>query len=185
MDVEKPALTFPTTFCCNCGDKNCVNEVQETRVTRFFKIGRTDTTFQLDVPVCAACRRSTKRKPAGFFSRLGVWLLVTSVLFGTCLALWSTAALPLWIGYFSAGSVVLGFVLTILFYRLRRPTPPQTSFYQPVRIREARLQFSGLMAGAGQVGYMKLAFTNPDYLTVFVDANQEAIRAKHVSVVKA
>jgi len=32
---------------------------------------------------------------------------------------------------------------------------------------------------------MKLAFTNPDYLNVFADANQEAIRAKHVSVVKA
>ena len=81
--------------------------------------------------------------------------------------------------------MVLGVVLTILFYRLRRPKPPQTSFYQPVRIKEARLQFSGLMAGAGHVGYMKLAFTNPDYLNVFADANQEAIKAKHVAVVKA
>ena len=27
---------------------------------------------------------------------------------------------------------------------------------------------------------MKLAFTNPDYLNVFVDANQEAIKAKHI-----
>jgi hypothetical protein len=94
-------------------------------------------------------------------------------------------ALPLWIGYMTAGSIFLGFVLTILFYRLRRPTPPQTSFYQPVRIREARLQFSGLMAGAGQVAYMKLAFTNPDYLNVFTDANQDAIKAKHIAVVKA
>jgi len=185
MEVEKPALTFPTLFCCNCGDKNCVNEVQETRVTRFFKIGRTDTTFQLDVPVCAGCRRSTKRRPAGFFSRLGVLLLITSVLFGICIALGNTVALPLWIGYFFAGSVVLGIVLTIVFYRFRRPLPPQTSFYQPVRIREAKLQFSGLMAGAGHVGYLKLAFTNPDYLNVFVDANQEAIKTRHVSVVKA
>ncbi len=185
MEVEKPALTFPSAFCCNCGDTNCVNEVQETRVTRFFKIGRTDTTFQLDVPVCAGCRRTTKRRPAGFFSRLGVLLLITSVLFGICLAYGSTAALPLWIGYFSAGSVLLGLILTYLFYRLRRPKPPQTSFYQPVRIKEAKLQFTGLMAGAGHVGYMKLAFTNPDYLSVFVEANQAAIKARHVSVVKA
>ena len=41
------------------------------------------------------------------------------------------------------------------------------------------------MAGAGQVAYMKLAFTNPDYLNVFTDANQEAIKAKHIAVVKA
>ena len=185
MEVEKPALTFPTAFCCNCGDTNCANEVQETRVTRFFGIGRTDTTFKLDVPVCASCRRTTKRRPAGFFSRLGVLLLITGVLFGICIALWSTAALPLWIGYMSTGSVVLGIILTIVFYRFRRAKPPQTSFYQPVRIKDARLQFSGLMAGAGQVGYMKLAFTNPDYLNVFVDANQDAIKAKHVAVVKA
>ncbi len=80
---------------------------------------------------------------------------------------------------------MLGVVLTIVFYRLRRPKPPQTSFYQPVRIREVRLQFRGLMAGRGQVAFMKLAFTNPDYLNVFADANQEAIKAKRIAVVKA
>ena len=53
------------------------------------------------------------------------------------------------------GSVVLGVMLTIVFYRLRRPKPPQTSFYQPVRIKNVRLQFSGLMAGEGQVGFMR------------------------------
>ncbi len=97
----------------------------------------------------------------------------------------TTVALPLWIDYMTAGSVLLGIVLTIVFYRLRRPKPPQTSFYQPVRIKEARLQFAGLMAGAGQVAYMKLAFTNPDYLNVFTNANQEAIKARHIAVVKA
>jgi hypothetical protein len=185
MEIESPPLGFPASFCCNCGSTDCQNEIQDTRVTRFFKIGRTDTTFKLSVPVCAACRKTTKRRPAGFFSRLGVLILVTAVLFCVSLTLVTSAVLPLWIGYMSGGSVLLGVILTILFYRFRRPTPPQTSFYQPVRIREARLHFTGLMAGAGQVAYMKLAFTNPDYLNLFVDANQEAIRAKHLSVVKA
>ena len=185
MEVENPQLGFPASFCCNCGATDCESEIQETRITRFFGIGRTDTIFKLSVPVCAGCRRTTKRRPAGFFSRLSVLLLVTAILFGVSLTLVTTVALPLWIGYMSAGSVLLGLILTFVFYRFRRPTPPQTSFYQPVRIKEARLQFTGLMAGAGHVGYMKLAFTNPDYLNVFVDANQEAIRSKHVSVVKA
>jgi len=135
--------------------------------------------------VCAGCRRTTKRRPAGFFSRVAVLLLVTAILFGISLTLVTTVALPLWIDYMTAGSVLLGIVLTIVFYRLRRPKPPQTSFYQPVRIKEARLQFAGLMAGAGQVAYMKLAFTNPDYLNVFTNANQEAIKARHIAVVKA
>jgi hypothetical protein len=32
---------------------------------------------------------------------------------------------------------------------------------------------------------MKLAFTNPDYLHAFVNANQDAIKAGHVAAVKA
>jgi hypothetical protein len=80
---------------------------------------------------------------------------------------------------------LVGVLLTIVFYRLRRPKAPQTSFYQPVRIKNVRLQFSGLMAGEGHVGFMRLAFTNPDYRTVFVDANQDAIKAKRLAVTKA
>jgi len=185
MQVENPQLGFPASFCCNCGATECKSEIQDTRITRFFGIGRTDTTFKLSVPICSGCQRTIRRKPAGFFSRLGVLLLVTGVIFGICLATGSTVALPLWIGYMYAGSVVLGVVLTILFYRLRRPKAPQTSFYQPVRIKNVRLQFTGLMNGEGQVGFMKLAFTNPDYLNAFVAANQDAITAKRVSVTKA
>ena len=185
MEVESPNLGFPASFCCNCGATDCQNEIQETHVTRFFKIGRTDTTFKLSVPVCAACRRTTKRRPAGFFSRLGVLILVTSILFGVSLTLVTSAVLPLWIDYMSAGSVLLGLILTFVFYRFRRPTPPQTSFYQPVRIKQARVRFTDVMGGRGNVDYMKLAFTNPDYLNVFRNANREAIEAKQLAAVKA
>jgi membrane protein implicated in regulation of membrane protease activity len=114
-----------------------------------------------------------------------VLALFVGILFGICLAMGSSVALPLWIGYMYAGSAILGIVLTILFYRLRRPRPPQTSFYQPVRIKNVRLQFSGLMAGEGHVGFMRLAFTNPDYLSAFAEANQEAIKARRVAIAKA
>jgi hypothetical protein len=184
MQVENPQLGFPSSFCCNCGATECTSEIQDTRVSRFFGFGRTDTVFKLSVPVCTSCRRTLRRRPANFFSRLSVLVLITVVLFGACLAAGSTVALPLWIGYFYGGSLLFGVVLTIIFYRLRRPKAPQTSFYQPVRIKNVRLQFSGLMAGEGHVGFMKLAFTNPDYLNAFVEANQEAIQAKRVAVVK-
>jgi hypothetical protein len=32
---------------------------------------------------------------------------------------------------------------------------------------------------------MKLAFTNPDYLNIFVNANRDAISAGHIAAVKA
>jgi hypothetical protein len=108
------------------------------------------------------------------------------VLFLALIALAASTELPLWIGeHLFVISVVLGGVLTIVFYRLRSPKAPRTSFYQPVRIKEASVQFTDIMSGPGQVVFMKLAFTNPDYLNVFVNANRAAIEAGRVAVVRA
>jgi hypothetical protein len=186
MDVQSPALQFPTGFCCNCGDTNCVNEVQDTRITRYFGIGGTETTFHLAVPVCAACRRTTRRRPPGFFGRLLVFGVLIGAWFLGLVLLANPQTWPLWItDHLFVISVVLGLATTIVFYRLRRAKPPQTSFYQPVHIKEANVQFAGLMGGPGQVMYMKLAFTNPDYLNAFSNANREAIQAGHLSVTRA
>jgi hypothetical protein len=186
MQLDSPSLVFPMTFCCNCGDTNCVNEIQDTRVTRYFGVGGTETTFQLPVPVCAACRRSTRRRPQGFFSKFLLVALGTAVAFLALALLGTTLELPLWIGeHLFVISVCLALALMILVWRLRRPKPPQTSFYQPVRIKKADVQLTDLMSGEGHVAFMKLAFTNPDYLNVFVNANRDAITSGHVAAVKA
>jgi hypothetical protein len=185
MEVQSPALVFPTGFCCNCGDTNCVAEAQDTRVTRYFGIGGTETTFHLSVPVCAACRKTTRRRPAGFFSRLLVFGLLVCAWFLALVLLGSPTWPPWIVDHMFEISVALGLVVTVIFYRLRRARPPRTSFYQPVRIKEARVLFAGLMSGPGQVVFMKLAFTNPDYLNVFTNANRDAIQAGHLAVVRA
>jgi hypothetical protein len=79
---------------------------------------------------------------------------------------------------------LLGVIATFVFYRMRRAKAPRTSFYQPVRIRQAKVQFGGVMGGPGHVAFLKLAFTNPDYLDSFVNANSDAIQARHVAVVR-
>ena len=186
MEVQSPSLIFPTTFCCNCGDTNCANEIQDTRVTRFFAAFGTETTFHLSVPICAACRRSTRRRPAGLFARLRVMAIAVAALF--LLSLWinSSTTPPSWIaGNLYVISLVLGAIVTVVFYRFRRAKPPKTSFYQPVRIKQADVRIGGVMDGPGQVAYMKLAFTNPDYLNVFANANRDAIKTGHLAVVKA
>ncbi|MEJ0084142.1 MAG: hypothetical protein WDO72_00535 [Pseudomonadota bacterium] len=186
MQLDSPKLGFPAAFCCNCGDSNCVNEIQDTRVTRFFGIGGSETIFHLPVPVCAACRRSTRRRAPGFFARLLVFALAVGVFFLGSLLLASTATPPEWIAAHLFGiSVGLAVALMLLVLKLRRPKPPQTSFYQPVRIREVRVHVTDVMNGYGQVAYMKLAFTNPAYLDVFVNANHGAIQAGNLAVVKA
>jgi len=74
--------------------------------------------------------------------------------------------------------------VTVVFYRFRRAKPPKTSFYQPVRIKQADVRIGGVMDGPGQVAYMKLAFTNPDYLNVFANANRDAIKTGSAAQVK-
>jgi hypothetical protein len=186
MEVQSPSLTFPDNFCCNCGDTNCVSEIQDTRITRYFAIFGTETTFHLSLPICAACRKTTRRRPAGFFGRLLVFALMVVGWFLALIALGAAVELPLWMAEnLSVISLVLGAILTFVFYRLRSAKPPKTSFYQPVRIKRADVRIASVMGGPGQVVYMKLAFTNQDYLGVFTNANREAISAGHVAVVKA
>ncbi|HUQ12214.1 MAG TPA: hypothetical protein VM146_18030 [Steroidobacteraceae bacterium] len=176
-------MNFPTTFCCNCGDTNCMTEIQDTRVTRYYGVGGVETTFQLPIPVCVACLKTTRRRPSGWFSRLLVWGITICVVFGALIVLGENATFPVWLSeHLFAISAGVALLLVIAFYRLRRPKPPQTSFYQPVRIKEARVNFND---GDGRVGYMKLAFTNHDYLNVFTTANRDAIEAKVLAAVKA
>src|SRR6187399_834371 len=98
MQLDSAKLGFPATFCCNCGDPNCVNEIQDTRVTRYFGVGGTETIFHLPVPVCAACRRSTRRRAPGFFARLLVVALAIGAFFLALVMIASMVSLPLWIG---------------------------------------------------------------------------------------
>lgn len=183
MQVENPQLIFPATFCCNCGDIDCAIELQDTRVTRYFFMAGTETTFSLPVPVCAACRKSLRRRPQGLLSRFLVWAVTACVVFGGMIALGESLALPIWMTeHLFAISTVIALLLVVLFYRLRRAKPPRTSFYQPVRIKDAQVRFGD---GQGQVAFMKLAFTNHEYLNVFATANRDAIQAKLLAAVKA
>ncbi|MEO8062031.1 MAG: hypothetical protein ABI821_04710 [Pseudomonadota bacterium] len=162
-----------------------MSEIQDTRRTRYFGIGGTETIFHLPVPVCAACRRSTRRRAPGFFAQLLVLALAVGVFFLALLMFVSMVTLPGWIGTHLFGiSVGLGVLLIALVLKLRRPKPPQTSFYQPVRIKDVRVQVTDVMNGYGQVAFMKLAFTNPEYLDVFTNANREAIRIGTLAAVK-
>jgi hypothetical protein len=186
MEVQSPALTFPVVFCCNCGAGDCRAEIQDTRTWRYFGIGRSGTIFHLALPICAGCRRTIRRRPAGLFGKLLVLGGTVVTLFLGMLLLAANVQLPVWIGlHVFAISMTIGIILTILFYYLRRARPPRTSFYQPVRIRKADVRISAVMNGPGQVTFMKLAFTNADYLNAFADANREAIKSGHLAAVRA
>jgi hypothetical protein len=186
VDLAGAPLSFPAGFCCNCGALDCQSEVQETQVTRYFGVSRGEATFHLLVPVCARCRRSLGRRPPGLFARLLVLLAcfaAASLLFLLLnYSLFYSDWLLRHVLVLAAGVTVVGFVLLT---RLRRPKPPQSSFYQPVRIKAAAIAVSHVPDAASRVTFMKLGFTNSEYLNAFRSANAEAIEAGRLAVVKA
>jgi len=186
VEVQSPALDFPTHCCCNCGSTDCSQEIQDTQVSRFIRLGGDETTFHLPVPVCAACKATTRRRPVSLVGRLLVLVGTVGTLFLLLLWLGSNKSLPVWVGlHVFSISVVVGSLLTFFFYRLRRARPPKTSFYQPVRVRSVRVRIADVSQGQGSVVFMKLSFTNPEYLELFRNANREAIEAKRLAAVKA
>jgi hypothetical protein len=155
-------------------------------VSRFIRLGGDETTFHLPVPVCAACRRTTKRRPVSIVGRLLVLIGVIGVLFLLLLWLGSHKQLPVWVGlHVFSISAVAGLIITFFFYRLRRARPPKTSFYQPVRVREVKVRIADVAQGQGRVMFMKLSFTNPEYLELFRNSNREAIESGHLAAVRA
>src|SRR4029078_9347683 len=133
MVVQSPVLNFPTNFCCNCGSTDCAHELQDTQVSRFIRLGGDETTFHLPVPVCAACKASTRRRPVSLVGRLLVLIGTVGTLFLLLLWLGSHKNLPVWVGlHVFSISVVVGLILTFLIYRLGGPRPPETSFYKPL-----------------------------------------------------
>jgi hypothetical protein len=186
MEVGAPQMSFPAAFCCNCGAPDCQSEVQDTRVTRYFGLGRTSATFQLPVPVCVRCRRSTGRRPPGFFARLLLFVICLAVSFLLFVLLNYSLFYSEWLlRHILVFTVVFSVVAFVLLTRLRRPKPPQTSFYQPVRIKAATIAVSHVEGATSRVAFMKLAFTNPEYLLRFRDANRDAIEAGSIAVVQA
>jgi hypothetical protein len=81
-------------------------------------------------------------------------------------------------------AAVLAVVAFVVLTRLRRPKAPQTSFYQPVRIKAATVAVSHVEGASSGVTFMKLGFTNADYQNVFRNANRDAIEAGSIAVVK-
>jgi hypothetical protein len=75
--------------------------------------------------------------------------------------------------------VILSLGIVLSFYALRRPSPTQSSFYQPVKLKNTGHKWPADVTG------LELAFTNHEYAGKFADANQAAITANKLTVVNA
>lgn len=160
----------PQDKCCNCGGSDDLKKVTtQLKKTRYMVLGGTELTFNIDLPYCGNCAISAGRLPVGAPTKLLVafgifWALMLVVIFvpnelGSMLP---GALLPS-----TMAAVALG--LSFTCYAMRRPVPPQTSYYQPVSLAGVRQKFSG------EVVEITLRFANAPYSTLFQALNQELI----------
>ena len=179
LDVaDGVSFVFPNDACCNCGRTDSLSVLtQDTRLTRYMLGGGSEYTFKLPLPFCAACSRTARRRPAPLFHKA----LAAGLMFGLALLALAVAAIGLDSVWLAEHAVLLSFVLAVLavggWYLTRRPSPGQTSFYQPVRIARLKQKFV-----SGQVIGIRFAFTNHAYAQRFTSANTASVGARLVEV---
>ncbi|KEI30679.1 hypothetical protein [Ralstonia solanacearum] len=136
--------------------------------TRYFLLAGTETTFELPLPFCNRCKRTANRFRQGVFSKGLVTFGMLWVMLGLLLLIppeYVPTVVKEHLFVAAATLSVLSVGATALF---RRPTQPQTSFYQPVFLHKLKRTFSGKIEG------LTLSFTNADYALRFRQVNLDA-----------
>ena len=178
------SYTFPTSRCPNCGSTRDLTQAsQATRVSpSFFIFGGTELTFHLNVASCAACAPSLKRRFFPLSNKILVAVLISGAIAAALLLVITlgSISLPIINNYPFIVSALLGATTAILYFSSHRFAPPQTSYYQPIRITAIKRDFLD-----GTVRRIRFAFTNRDYARDFRHQNRVAIQAGFLEVTDA
>ncbi|NHZ97823.1 hypothetical protein [Massilia sp. CCM 8734] len=173
-------LVAPVDSCCNCGSTQDVRmEATDLRRLPLFGLAGAEIKIELPFPYCSGCVSSSQRRRPTVLGIAAVTALLSLVL-GMCWIFFGpqfaeekivTIVVPM--------LVITSLCIVLGFYGLRRPSAKQSSFYQPVKLRNTGHQWPADITG------LELAFTNHDYGKKFADANRTAIAAKKLKVVDA
>ncbi len=159
-------LRVPQFFCCNCGDAEEIRSIATPlSIKRIVSLGASFE-LQLELPYCRRCANSATRKRTGLTKKVSIALLSSVSLGLVALVTPLRDVLGVFAFYLTS---VLVFALVLASYALQKPSGPQTSYDQPVRLIEVKREASGSVAA------LTLSFTHARYARTFSSANAEAI----------
>lgn len=173
-------LVAPVDSCCNCGATQDVRtEATDLRRMPLFGLAGAEIKIELPFPYCSSCASSSNRRRPTVLGTAAVTALLSLVL-GMCWIFVGPQLPEETITSIVAPVVVITSLCFVLgFYALRRPSAGQSSFYQPVKLRNTGHKWPADITG------LELAFTNHRYGEKFADANKVAIATKKLKVVDA
>lgn len=168
-------LATPLDCCCNCGRDVDVGLVETPlRQVRFYLVFGTEVDLRADFPYCAACRRSASRVRPGVPGTLVNAALVTAILFFVLVM--AESALPRTMRESPfRWSLALALVLSFAYVAMRGRRGSARSYYQPVRLAEARVRQQRIEA-------LRLQFANAEYGGLFARANSDRIATGELRV---
>jgi hypothetical protein len=173
-------LVAPIDSCCNCGStENVSTESTDLRRMPLFWLAGVEIKIALPFPYCVRCVPTSRRRRPTILGIAAVTALL-SLVFGMCWIFFGPQLSEEKTMFMVAPALmILSLGIVLSFYVLRRPSTKQSSFYQPVKLKNTGHKWPADITG------LELAFTNHQYAGKFADANEAAITAKKLKVVNA
>ena len=173
-------LMAPADSCCNCGSTDKV-KMTDTDLRRMPAMGLAGAEIKivLPFPYCKECVPSAKRRRPGALGILAINSLITAVLAMCWIFYGPLVSEETMIYVVCPASFLLSLILVFGFYGMRRPSGSQTSYYQPVKLKNTGHKWPADITG------LELAFTNKPYANSFTNANKDAVSSNALKVSNA
>jgi hypothetical protein len=173
-------LVAPGDSCCNCGSTTNVKaEPTDLRRMPLMGFAGAEIKITLPFPYCEPCTKTARRKRPNALGIVAVVALLSLVLGMAWLFLGPQTSEETTLYVVAPALVILSFAVVIGFYVLRRPSASQSSFYQPVKLKNTGHKWPADITG------LELAFTSNQYAEKFAAANQAAISSGKLKVSNA
>ena len=163
------AFNTPPECCCNCGEKKGLEFVDTPlQRTRYFGFFGTELTLTEAFPYCRHCAGSASRIRLGWPGKFLMISLLTATLF--LIMVFTAESLPAAVSSHLFGSALISALLLCLAYFFLRERKGRRSYYQPVRLLDAKLNGHNL-------NQVTLEFANTTYARIFEKANADMLKA--------
>lgn len=173
-------IVAPADLCCNCGSaENLTPQITDLRRMPFMGLAGVEVKLPLPFPYCQACSVTSRRKRLGVLGMLAVFAFSLVVLTMGWLFLGPQLSESLTKYVIGPLAVIISISIVIGIYAFRRPKGRQTSYYQPVILKNTGHKWPMDITG------LELAFTNEVYAQQFSKANEPSISAKKLKVAVA
>ncbi len=170
-------LVAPMASCCNCQATSQLRPVPtDLRRMPMLGLAGTEIRIELPFPYCETCAVTARRRRPTAIGVIAMSCLLAIAAGLGWLLLGPEVSDDATAFVVAPGIVLVSLGLVLAFYRLRRKSSNQTSYYQPVILKKTGHRWPADITG------LELGFTNRAYASAFATANEQAVSSGKLKV---